>query len=123
MLVYIFFFQKVHLSLLKFDELDCLIQGIHYTDRINVQNECYYYSNPTNPEMCEKMPYDFQHPYPYLVVNIGSGISILMVNSPNDYKRITGSRLDSLNWCRATLCIYQIAFNLSCEKKNVFISE
>jgi hypothetical protein len=31
--------------------------------------------------------------YPYIVVNIGSGVSILLVNAHNDYKRISGTSI------------------------------
>lgn len=79
------------LELHKIDELDCLIKGIHYIDRYN-PFECYYWKSPNEPEKCEKVPFDFRNPYPYLVVNIGSGVSILAVNSPEDYKRVSGTR-------------------------------
>ena len=90
------FWQEVSLQLHKFDELDCLIRGIHYIDRHNLESECYYYKNAQHPDKCEKSPFDFHNPYPYLVVNIGSGVSILAVYSPNDYRRISGTRYKSL---------------------------
>ena len=31
--------------------------------------------------------------YPYIIVNIGSGVSILLVNSENSYKRISGTSI------------------------------
>ena len=83
--------QHVSLHMHKFDELDCLIKGIHYIDRHN-PCECYYYKNSTSPERCEKVPFDFCNPYPYLVVNIGSGVSVLAVRAPNNYKRVSGTR-------------------------------
>ena len=86
------FLQYVNLELHKFDELDCLIEGIHYVDRNNERSECYYWKNPADPDHCEKVPFDFRNPYPYLVVNIGSGVSILSVRGPNDYKRVSGTR-------------------------------
>jgi len=85
------FLQEVQLQLHKFDELDCLIQGIHYIDRHNLNNECYYWEKPVEAEHCEKRPFDFRNPYPYLAVNIGSGVSILAVNSPTDYRRVSGT--------------------------------
>ncbi len=86
--------QIVNLQLHKFDELDCLIQGIHYIDRHigPGKSECYYYKKATDSDKCEKVPFDFRNPYPYLVVNIGSGVSILAVHSPSDYRRISGTR-------------------------------
>lgn len=87
------FREEVDLNLHKFDELHCLIQGIHFIDRHNPLSECYYWQNPTDPELCVKKQYDFSNPYPYMVVNIGSGVSILVVHSPTDYKRVSGTSL------------------------------
>lgn len=85
------FRREVNLELYKFDELDSLIRGIHYIEANN-PNECYYWSNP-NEETCRKKRYDFTDCYPFLVVKIGSGVSILAVYSPNNYKRISGTSL------------------------------
>ncbi|KAL8560272.1 hypothetical protein ACOMHN_006003 [Nucella lapillus] len=144
------FQQQVNLQLHKYDELDCLIRGIHFIDRHNHTSECYYWTRPALPTtkhitgqpqmdlrtvsslpepvtdhrstnggghvsdnaMCNgvhfdegdnmldddldswvKMPFDFRNPYPYLVVNIGSGVSILAVYSSNKYKRVSGTSL------------------------------
>lgn len=86
--------QMADLQLYKLDELDCLIQGLLYVDSVgfNGQPECYYFENPTDPEQCQKKPYCLDNPYPMLLVNIGSGVSILAVYSKDNYKRVTGSR-------------------------------
>ncbi|XP_029465701.1 pantothenate kinase 1 isoform X2 [Rhinatrema bivittatum] len=83
------------LQLHKLDELDCLIQGLLYVDSIgfNGHPECYYFENPTDPEQCQKKPYCLDNPYPMLLVNIGSGVSILAVYSKDNYKRVTGTSL------------------------------
>ncbi len=86
------FYQMVNLQLHKYDELECLIKGIHYIDRCNPLSECYYWTNPANSQLCEKHPFDFRNPYPYLVVNIGSGVSILAVKSATEYSRVSGTR-------------------------------
>ena len=80
------------MELHKFDELDCLIKGIHYIDRNNENCECYYWKNPGDSKLAKKEAFDFRDPYPYLVVNIGSGVSILTVRGPSDYKRVSGTR-------------------------------
>lgn len=87
------FKMRVNLELKKFDELDCLIQGIHFIDRHSPTWECYFFANAHSAEHCVKTPYDFRNPYPYIVVNIGSGVSILSVRSPTNYKRISGTSL------------------------------
>ncbi|XP_064630490.1 pantothenate kinase 3-like isoform X2 [Lineus longissimus] len=87
------FRNSVHLVLQKCDELDCLIRGIHFIDRYSLGPECYYWKLPRDPEQCEKVPFDFRDPYPYLCVNVGSGVSILAVQSKNSYKRVSGTSL------------------------------
>lgn len=88
------FFNIVNMKLQKHDELNCLIQGIHFIDRL-LPNECYYWSHPDprNSEGSIKKPYDFRDPYPYLVVNIGSGVSILAVHSQTNFQRVSGTSL------------------------------
>ncbi|XP_011311338.1 pantothenate kinase 3 isoform X1 [Fopius arisanus] len=86
------FKKEVNMSLAKFDELDSLIRGMLYIEMTNPR-ECYYWSHPTEDELCHKVPFDFSKPYPFLLVNIGSGVSILVVYGPNNYKRISGTSL------------------------------
>lgn len=154
------FQEQVSLQLHKYDELDCLIRGIHFIDRHNHTCECYYWaragpggthqpnghsmsgqtsavqsdlnlSRTVNGDVSEKpgtsgtthnqaetngshdsydsdnasatdfssegdwvkVPFDFRDPYPYLVVNVGSGVSILAVYSSTNYKRVSGTSL------------------------------
>ncbi|CAL1276236.1 unnamed protein product [Larinioides sclopetarius] len=79
---------KIH----KFDEMDSLIRGIQFVENY-YPRECYYWSDPVDDIRCRKVPFDFSYPYPFLVVNIGSGVSILAVYSENEYKRVTGTSL------------------------------
>lgn len=86
-------FQKqVNLGLHKFDELHSLINGIHFIEAYNPQ-ECYYLQYPMADSKRKKVPFDFSHPYPFLVVNIGSGVSIIAVYGPDDFKRVTGTSI------------------------------
>ncbi|TKS85947.1 Pantothenate kinase 1 [Collichthys lucidus] len=83
------------LELLKLDELDCLIRGLLYVDRVtfNGHPEGYYFQNPSDTQSCVKKPCTLDNPFPMLLVNIGSGVSILAVYSENNYKRVTGTSL------------------------------
>ncbi|XP_074141585.1 pantothenate kinase 2, mitochondrial isoform X1 [Sminthopsis crassicaudata] len=83
------------LQLCKLDELDCLIKGILYIDSVgfNGRSQCYYFENPADSEKCRKLPFNLKNPYPLLLVNIGSGVSILAVYSKDNYKRVTGTSL------------------------------
>lgn len=87
-------FKIADLQLLKLDELDCLIKGVLYIDSVvtNGPPECYYYENPTDTEHCKQKAYPLENPYPLLLVNIGSGVSIMAVYSKDNYKRVTGTR-------------------------------
>lgn len=82
------------LQLHKLDELECLIRGVLHIDAVvsTGPSECYYFENPADPEHCIQRPYTLENPYPLLLVNIGSGVSILAVYSENNYKRVTGTR-------------------------------
>lgn len=85
--------KKLGITLHKTDELDSIIYGISYIDKFNSERECYFLDNPLDDAKCVKVPYDFSQPYPYLVVNIGSGVSILAVYSATSYSRISGSSI------------------------------
>lgn len=95
------FKQEVNLSLHKFDELESLIIGIQYIETINKLNECYYIDQNivSNAETLEenilkkKCYYDLSNPFPFLVVNIGSGVSVLAVRSKTNYKRVSGTSI------------------------------
>ncbi|XP_059681252.1 pantothenate kinase 3 isoform X3 [Gavia stellata] len=87
-----------NLQLHKLDELDCLVKGLLYIDSVsfNGQAECYYFENASDPDRCQKMPFNLDDPYPLLVVNIGSGVSILSVHSKDNYKRVTGTSFGNM---------------------------
>lgn len=95
------------ITLRKSDELDSVIYGIHFIDRYNSDRECYYLQNPLDETKCMKVPYDFSQPYPYLVVNIGSGVSILAVYSPTSYSRIWGSSIGGGTFEGLCCCLAQ----------------
>ncbi|XP_018565791.1 pantothenate kinase 3 isoform X2 [Anoplophora glabripennis] len=86
------FRREVNMKLAKFDEFDSLLKGLQYIDK-NSPTECYYWANPTDESKCAKVNYDFSSPYPFLIVNIGSGVSVLAVYSATNYKRISGTSI------------------------------
>lgn len=103
------FIKEVNMRLSKMDELDALIAGVLFVDCMNAQ-ECYYWAPPDeqavhthvtdSPPYSEaalslyvRKPFDFSSPYPFLLVNIGSGVSVLVVNAPDDYYRVSGTSL------------------------------
>lgn len=82
--------QKLGINLCKFDEMECLIRGLHYL-ALHCPNECYYWKDPKQETTC-KVPFSLgPNPYPYIIVNIGSGVSILLVESATKFRRIGGT--------------------------------
>lgn len=132
------FEEQLGISFNKFDELRCLIWGMHFA-LINFPDECYTYRNvdivekqgipasdakeaaagsantaaaqeeeidntPISVKRWQKdakeytskvvLPYEsVSSSFPYLLVNIGSGVSILKVTSPGEYSRVSGTSL------------------------------
>eukprot|EP00112_Aurelia_sp_Birch-Aquarium-sp1_P015547 Seg3456.1 transcript_id=Seg3456.1/GoldUCD/mRNA.D3Y31 product="Pantothenate kinase 4" protein_id=Seg3456.1/GoldUCD/D3Y31 len=83
---------KLGMKVDKLDEMECLIKGCNFLLK-NIPNECYTYERG---DANRKPRYNFQNVdsrslYPYLLVNIGSGVSILKVDSENQYERIGGT--------------------------------
>lgn len=70
------------------DELKCLIDGCNFLLK-NIPDEVFEYHRHGNPE------YKFNNTdptvFPYLLVNIGSGVSVMKVESEEKYERIGGS--------------------------------
>ena len=72
------------LTMFQFDELDSLISGIQFIEAHNNRRELYYWHNPSDDNEAVKKSYDFSNPYPFILVNIGSGVSILSVRAPGE---------------------------------------
>ena len=86
------FKDAMNLELHKFDEFQSLIHGLHFIEANN-PDECYFIQDPLDEEKRQKVYCDLSSPYPFLVVNIGSGVSILAVYSPDQFKRVTGTSI------------------------------
>jgi type II pantothenate kinase len=96
----------------KAEEMRSLIKGIEFIAQTNL-DECYYYDNPLSDNYkkviwrwssarCsttdhihddKKCPPAEGLQYPYLVCNIGSGVSVVVVSGHNDFKRVSGSSI------------------------------
>jgi type II pantothenate kinase len=75
-------------DVLREDEMECLIVGLDFFIT-EIPREVFTYSE-TDP-MHFAMPSD--DIYPYLLVNIGSGVSMLKVVGPREYTRVGGTSL------------------------------
>lgn len=73
------------------DEMECLIKGLDFFIT-QIPNEVFTFDDSD-----EDGPMQFQDPkedvYPYLLVNIGSGVSMIKVSGPSEYQRIGGTSL------------------------------
>lgn len=102
---------ELGMQLHKADELESLIKGIEFVAANNA-DECYYYDSPLNSSKCRKVIWRWSSArcsstdhnyvgkpnpeglqYPYVVCNIGSGVSVLVVKGDNDFKRVSGSSI------------------------------
>ncbi len=85
---YDLFQEKLHLKIIKEDEMECLITGLNFLVR-QIPNEVFTYDERlAEPTQFENNPVEL---FPYMLVNIGSGVSILKVTSSETYERISGT--------------------------------
>ena len=74
----------------KADELESLIRGIAFLQEI-YPNECYTFIPSDSGNQPRKVVIPMkQSVYPFILVNIGSGVSILRVTSENICERVGG---------------------------------
>ncbi|OAD56075.1 Pantothenate kinase 4 [Eufriesea mexicana] len=80
--------EKLGLIVDKEDEIACLIKGCNFLLK-NISCEAFEFERHGNPE------YKFQKAgpniFPYMLVNIGSGVSILKVESDSVFERVGGT--------------------------------
>ncbi|CAH1755830.1 1235_t:CDS:10 [Entrophospora sp. SA101] len=72
----------------KEDEMECLIDGLNFLIS-EIPYEVFTYSEQ-NPMCFEGTPSNM---FPYMIVNIGSGVSILKVTAMDKFERISGTSL------------------------------
>ncbi|KAI0204106.1 fumble-domain-containing protein [Astrocystis sublimbata] len=75
-------------DVLREDEMACLIIGLDFFIT-EIPREVFTYSETEPMQFVEPQP-DI---YPYMLVNIGSGVSILKVSGPRTYERVGGTSL------------------------------
>ncbi|KAH3678261.1 hypothetical protein WICPIJ_008863 [Wickerhamomyces pijperi] len=82
--------EELDVEITKEDEMECLIVGLDFFIT-EIPNEVFLYSE-TNP-MQFVNDTNSSNIYPYLLVNIGSGVSMVKVTGPSDFVRVGGSSL------------------------------
>nr|XP_033777875.1 4'-phosphopantetheine phosphatase isoform X3 [Geotrypetes seraphini] len=82
--------KKLGLKVDKEDEMACLIKGCNFVLK-NIPHEAFVYVRHADPEF----RFQTTHPniFPYLLVNIGSGVSIVKVETEDKFERIGGSSI------------------------------
>lgn len=82
----------------QFDEMECLIKGLDFFIH-KINKEIFTYNDQAGIQEIEQVVNtsnngdDNDTIYPYMLVNIGSGVSILKVEKPNVFTRVGGSSL------------------------------
>lgn len=79
---------ELGVNVLREDEMECLIIGLDFFIT-EIPREVFTYSD-TDPMHFVSPSDDI---YPYLLVNIGSGVSFLKVSGPRKYERVGGTSL------------------------------
>lgn len=96
------FRDEIDVTLARLDEMKCTVAGLNFL-LTSVDNEVYTYEpSPSvkghgvpKPDLRRDRRFvdSNQRPFPYLLVNIGSGVSIVKVTDHDCYERISGSSL------------------------------
>jgi hypothetical protein len=71
------------------DEMQCLVSGCNFLLRA-ISHEAFTFESGTPTYVPANAGSGL---FPYLLVNIGSGVSILKVDGPDSYQRVSGSSL------------------------------
>uniref|UniRef100_A0A6M2F6M8 pantothenate kinase n=1 Tax=Populus davidiana TaxID=266767 RepID=A0A6M2F6M8_9ROSI len=80
------FKEKLGISVEKEDEMDCLVTGANFLLKA-VNQEAFTYLNGSK----EFVQIDHNDLYPYLLVNIGSGVSMIKVDGDGKFERVSGT--------------------------------
>ncbi|WOH08239.1 hypothetical protein DCAR_0727677 [Daucus carota subsp. sativus] len=80
------FMERLGITLDKVDEMDCLVAGANSLLKANNQ-EAFTYMNGHK----EYLQIDHNDMYPYLLVNIGSGVSMIKVEGDEKFERVSGT--------------------------------
>lgn len=70
----------------RLNEFACLVLGCTFLLQ-NIEDEAFTFHAGSSPER----RFVNQTAYPFLLVNVGSGCSVLLVRGPRDYERVDGS--------------------------------
>ncbi|KAK5579645.1 hypothetical protein RB653_009330 [Dictyostelium firmibasis] len=86
------FEKRLGCKIVKEDEMQCLIWGTNFLLN-NIKRESFTYSTTPNAVSPKEFIDKADNHYPYLLVNIGSGVSIIKVESETSFQRVDGTSL------------------------------
>ncbi|XP_010626080.1 4'-phosphopantetheine phosphatase isoform X3 [Fukomys damarensis] len=82
--------EKLQLTVDKEDVMTCLIKGCNFVLK-NIPNEAFAYQKDAEPEF--RFQTNHANIFPYLLVNVGSGVSIVKVETEDQFEWIGGSSI------------------------------
>lgn len=101
--------QTLNVGVQELNEFEMLNLGLNFVLNNN-ENEIFSVAtNVTHFQNVEKIPVKLPDIYPCIMVNMGSGISILKINSPTSFERISGSHMGGGSFF--SLCSYLTGMN------------
>ena len=80
---------RLGVSVAREDEMECLIRGLDFFIS-EIPEEVFTYTD-TDPDNAVEYQQPHSDVYPYLLVNIGSGVSMIKVSGPSQFQRIGGT--------------------------------
>ena len=78
--------EKLNLTVQKVDEMSCICAGANFLLK-NIADESFSYERQESPQYMFQSSYPTDL-YPYLLVTIGSGVSVIKVTSETSFERI-----------------------------------
>ena len=85
--------EKLGLEFIQYDEMKCLVKGINFLLH-NHENEAFSLEpsdDMTAEPVIKYMSVKGNIPFPYLLVNVGSGVSFLKITGDDEFERVSGS--------------------------------
>ncbi|KAL1301832.1 hypothetical protein AAFC00_006017 [Neodothiora populina] len=84
--------ERLGVDVVREDEMTCLIQGLDFFIT-EIPNEVFTFHEDEEEQIQYRSIESQRTVYPYLLVNIGSGVSMIKVSGPDNFQRIGGTSL------------------------------
>ena len=93
------------------DELKCLLRGLNFL-LTNTENECYFMEDQESKQPSDHIPISIGHRdiFPYILVNVGSGASVLKIEGETQFERVSGSQIGGGTFWGLSNCISTVIF-------------